>query len=111
MGAKFMAGTIKGAKGINNLTVKDDTEFSFDYTSSDNKTKHYKAYAPTRDDYEVSMAVIDKAIKRGCNIIVFDFWIFATSSGKDYSSMEKIPIYSVPDFIKAIKTRERLDNE
>lgn len=111
MGAKFMAGKIQGAKGVSNLSVKDDTEFSFDYEPSNNKTKHYKVYAPTRDDYEVSMAIIDKAVKKGCNLIVFDFWIFVTSSGKDYSSMQKIPIYSVPDFIKAVITRVALDND
>jgi len=111
MGAKFMASTINRSKGISNLTVKDDTEFSFDYEASDKTMKHFKVYAPTRADYEVTMAVIDKATKNGFDLIVFDHWIFATSSGKDYSGIQEIPIYSVPDFIKVIKNRERLDNE
>lgn len=111
MGARFMATTIQGSKGITNLVVKDDTEFSFDYQSKKGRKKHYKAYAPTRSDYEVNIAVIDKAIENGYNLIVFDHWIFGTSSGKDYSSSQGIPIYSVPDFIKAIKTGDNLSNE
>jgi hypothetical protein len=111
MGARFMANTIQGSRGISNLTVKNDTEFSFDYQPSEGEIRHYKAYAPTRDDYEVNTAVIDKALSNGFNLIVFDHWIFATSSGKDYSSIQGIPIYSVPDFIKAIKKRDKLDNE
>lgn len=105
-----MANTIQGSRGISNLTVKNDTEFSFDYQPSEGEIRHYKAYAPTRDDYEVNTAVIDKALSNGFNLIVFDHWIFATSSGKDYSSIQRIPIYSVPDFIKAIKTRDKLGN-
>ncbi len=106
-----MANTIQGSNGISNLTVKNDTEFSFDYEPTEGGTRHYKVYAPTRDDYEVNTAVIDKAITNGYDLIVFDHWIFATSSGKDYSKMQGLPVYSVPDFIKAIKTRDKLDNE
>ena len=106
-----MASTISGSIGISNLAVKDETEFSFDFEANGSEVKHIKAYAPTRADYEVSLAVITKAISKGCNIIVFDHWIFATSSGKQYSGIQGIPIYSVPDFIKTIKSREKLINE
>lgn len=111
MGARFIAKTIKGSNGISNLVIQNDTEFSFDFESSDNQIKHYKAYSPTRDDYEVSIAVIDNALNNGFNLIVYDHWIFATHSGKDYAGIQRIPIFSVPEFIKAIKTRMKLDSE
>lgn len=104
-----MASTINGSNGISNLVVKDDTEFSFDFEAFGSAVKHIKAYVPTRDDYEVSLAVITKAISKGCNIIVFDHWIFATSSGRQYSGIQGIPIFSVQDFIKTIKSREKLN--
>ena len=110
MGARFMANTINGSKGISNLRIKDDTEFSFDYKRNEKELEQIIVYAPTRDDYEVSLAVIDKALNKGCNVIVFDHWIFATSSGREYSGIQGIPIYSVPDFIKTIKSRKKLTN-
>lgn len=103
-----MSTTIKGLNGISNLKVTNDTEFSFDYVPNQGETIHYKAYAPSRDDYEVNTAVINKALSNGFNLIVFDHWIFPTSSGKVYSSIQGIPIYSVPDFIKTIKKRYKL---
>lgn len=110
MGATFMAGTIKGSSGIRNLKIVDDTEFTFEYQADNSIYKQYRVYAPTRADYEVSIEVIDRAIQNGFNLIVHDHWIFATHSGKDYAGVERIPIFSVPDFIKAIKSRHRLEN-
>lgn len=107
-----MASTIQGSKGVKNLTVANDTEFSFEYQTDDSEEfKSYKAYAPTRTDYEVSLEVVDRAINKGYNLIVYDFWIFATYSGKSYAGVQRIPIFSVSDFIKTIKSRQKLENE
>jgi hypothetical protein len=111
MGAKFIAGTVQGSKGLQNCKAKNETEFSFDYQSADSEFKFYKVYVPTRDDYEVSIEVIDRALSQGYNLIVYDSWIFATHSGKDYAGVQRIPIFSVPAFIKAIKSRENLESQ
>jgi hypothetical protein len=112
MGARFIAGTVIGSRGFSNCKVnKDETEFSFTYKSADDESNDYKAYVPTRADYEVSVAVVDKAISLGCNIIVYDSWIFPTASGSHYAQIHHIPIYTVPEFIKKIRKREKLHAE
>jgi hypothetical protein len=111
MGAKFIVGTIQGSKGLKNCIAKNETEFSFEYQSADSEFKSYNAYVPTRDDYEVSVEVIDRALNQGYNLIVYDSWIFATHSGKDYAEAQRLPIFSVTAFIKAIKSRERFESE
>lgn len=110
MGARFIAGTVQGSNGLLNCKAKNDTEFSFEYGAADSSFKNYKAYVPTRDDYEISIEVIDRALSQGYNLIVYDSWIFATHSGRDYAGVERIPIFSVPEFIKAIKSRQKLEN-
>lgn len=113
MGARFIAGTVQGSRGFTNCKVnRAETEFTFDYQSADeDDSKEFKAYAPTRDDYEISVAVVDKAIGLGCNLIVYDNWIFTTGSGSQHALINGIPIYSVPEFMKKIKKREKLEAE
>lgn len=111
MGAKFIAGTVQGSTGLANCKAKNDTEFSFEYQSAEDESKLYKVYVPTREDYEVSVEVVDRALSQGYNLIVYDSWIFATHSGKDYAGVQLIPIFSVPAFIKAIKSRQKLESE
>ncbi len=112
MGARFIAETVQGSKGFQNCKInRNETEFSFDHQTSDDETKEYKVYVPTRDDYEVSVAVVDKAIGLGCNLIVHDNWIFPTGSGRQHALIHDIPILTVPEFIKKIKKREKLESE
>jgi hypothetical protein len=112
MGARFIAGTVRESNGLTNAkTNKEDTEFSFEFQSEGNTKKPYKLYAPTRDEYEVSIQIIDKAISLGCNVIVYDSWIFPTESGQSYADGKNIPIYTVGAFIKKIKSREPLETE
>ncbi|MFP5042925.1 hypothetical protein [Parasediminibacterium sp. JCM 36343] len=111
MGARFIAGTVQGSTGLKNCKAKNDTEFSFEYQSAGDEFKSYKVYVPTREDYEVSVEVIDRALSQGYNLIVYDSWIFATHSGKDYAGVQRIPIFSVPAFIKTLKSRQKFERE
>jgi len=111
MGARFIYGTVQGSKGLRNGKVKDDTEFSFEYQAANDDFKTYRVYVPTRDDYEVSLEVIDRALNAGYNLIVYDNWIFPTYSGKHHAGIHQIQICSVPEFIKAIKNSQKLEFE
>jgi len=112
MGATFLSGTIQGAKGVQNLKIdRYDTEFSFKYEAENDELKTFKVYAPTRDDYEVSVEVVDRALQLNCNLIVYDFWIFSTYSGKSYASNNGVPVYSGAEFIRKIKQREKIEPE
>lgn len=109
MGAKFIASTINDTKGISNKIIdRSDTQFSFDMKIM-NDVKHYNVYVPTRGDYEVSVEVVDRAKKMNCNLIVYDSWIFSTASGVDHARLKGIPVMTVGQFIKKVKSSENLD--
>lgn len=109
MGARFIARTVQSSSGLINCRAINDTEFSFEYQAAGQVFKSYKVYVPTREDYEVSIEVIDRALSQGYNLIVYDSWIFATASGRDYAGTQRIPILSVPAFIKTIKSRLKIE--
>ena len=44
-------------------------------------------------------------------MIVYDNWIFPTGSGSQHALIHDVPIFTVPEFIKKIKKREKLDSE
>jgi hypothetical protein len=108
MGARFIASTIDDTRGISKKTVSSDTKFSFDMETLGN-TRNYTVYVPTRKDYEVSVEVVDRARQMNCNVIVYDSWIFSTSSGYEYAKSKEIPVLTVKQFIKKVKSGERLE--
>jgi hypothetical protein len=108
MGARFIASTIDETRGISKKSVNSDTQFSFDMETLGN-TRNYNVYVPSRKDYEVSVEVVDRSRQMNCNVIVYDSWIFSTSSGFEYARQNGIPVLTVKQFIKKIKSGERLE--
>jgi hypothetical protein len=110
MGARFIANTVLYSKGLKNIkTNEQDTEISFEFEAESGKSKTFTAYIPTRDDYEISVEVVDRAINLNCNLIIYDIWIFPTASGSDYANINGIPVYDVREFIKKIKNGKNLE--
>ncbi len=106
MGARFIKTTIENIDSISNLNVKDDTIFFFDYQIED-ESFTFKVYCPTREDYEISIAVVDKALNLNCNLIVRDNWIFYTGDGVEYSNSKSILVLSVSEFKKNIHEKRK----
>lgn len=109
MGAKSVAELIKPLPNISNLTYVYDSELKFEYLSNASPfPKRYNVYMPTRDDYEVTIDIVDKAIQSGANLIVYDLWIKSTYSAKTYGEKKGITIYTFGNFLRKIKNGEPL---
>ena len=111
MGARFISDALRGMHGVSNCVVTGgEIEFSFDYRAmGELNANSFSAYVPTRNDYEVSVAIVEKAIRKGCNLIVYDSWIFPTMSGVQHAKAKGVPVLSVGEFLGAINRKEGLD--
>ena len=109
MGARNVAEIIRGTRYVSNVKWEYDSKLEFDYERpSDFLPKTYKVYMPSRDDYEVSIDVVDKAVEYGADLIVYDNWIKATISGKSHAEKKGIRVYSYGYFLRKIKNGESL---
>lgn len=102
MGASFISQRIS-LKYVEDLKVLNDREFSFIY-----KSKVYNVYCPTHDDYEISIELIDRVIRKSYNIVVYDSWIIATTSGLSYAEENRIPVYCFDVFLRKVRNNEPL---
>lgn len=108
MGARFVSENIMFCKGVKSMQVSSDVIFSFEYSLDGNSYEKYTVYMPTRDDYEVSIEVVDRAINKGANMVVYDSWINPTGSGGTYATAKDVKVYPWDEFVKKVRKREPL---
>lgn len=109
MGARSVAEIIRGSKYVSSIKWEYDSKLQFDYERAlDFQPKTYKVYMPSRDDYEVSIEVVDIAVEYGADLIVYDNWIKETISGKSHAEKKGIRVYSYGYFLRKIKNGESL---
>lgn len=104
MGARNVAELIRNLSNVSNLTYEYDSKIQFDYSYNGSSfPKRINIYMPTRDDYEVTMAIVDKALRGGANVIVYDNWIKSTISGNTFGERRNIKIYSFGNFLRKVQ--------
>lgn len=109
MGAKSVASVISSSPFVSNVNWEYDSKLQFDYeTKLDFAARTFKVYMPSRDDYEISIEVVERAIEFGAKLIVYDNWIRPTISGKSHAQKNGITVYSYGFFLNKIKKGEAL---
>lgn len=108
MGSRSIVNILRDYPTISNINVESDCKFSFQYNRFGELPKIYSVYMPTREDYEVSIEVVERAADEGANIIVYDTWIKPTISGQYRANGRNIHIYSYGAFINRTKKSESL---
>ena len=104
MGARSVSEIIENLPTVSNLTYEYDSKIVFDYKPNGLPfTKKIIVYMPTRDDYEVTIDVVDKALRNGANLIVYDNWIKSTISGNSFGERKDIKVYSFGNFLRKIQ--------
>lgn len=69
------------------------------YEKKNGEEKEYHIFMPTRDDYYLDISIIDKAVKKKANLIIYDNWIKYTGGAKEYAATKGIPVYSYSQFL------------
>lgn len=108
MGTRSIIDIIKDYPNVRTAYAESDSKFSFIYTRIGELPKSHTIYMPTRDEYEVSIEVVERAFEEGANIIVYDTWIKPTISGKFRADGKSINIYSYGAFLHRIKKSQSL---
>lgn len=103
MGAYFILENILQLPGIKIFEPRSNILFSFEYVQADGIKNNYTVYVPTRDDYEISMEVVNRAFEMGASIIVYDTWIKPTGSGNAYAASKNIKIFTWKDFVDKVR--------
>lgn len=112
MGARKVAQIIGSSRYVSNIKWTYDSKLEFDYERDmDYEPTNFKIYMPSRDDYEITIAVVDIAIEYGANFIVYDNWIKPTISGKSYAINHGIKVYSYGQFLRKVNNGESLGND
>ncbi len=107
MGAFYLRDNIQGIPSVEGINVQNNTEITFSY-SQNGTSIDAKCYCPTRDDYEVSIEVVDRAIQNGYNVIAYDSWIFPTIASTNYALTQGIKVYSATDLIRKLRKGEEI---
>ncbi len=108
MGARGLIDIIKNYPYVSNVYAESDSRFSFIYQRIGELPKSYTVYMPTRDDYEVSIEVVERAFRNGANVIVYDTWIKPTISGSSRAEVKSIKVFSFGAFLHRIKKSQSL---
>lgn len=104
MGARTVAEQISILPHVSNVTYEYDSILQFDYKAALSLgAKTYKVYMPSRDDYEISIEVVDRAIESGASLIVYDNWIFPTISGRGHATEKGIKVYTFGNFLRLVR--------
>lgn len=109
MGARSIASRIEGFRCVSNVKWEYDSKLQFDYERPmEYPPKTILVYLPSRDDYEITIEVVDRAIEFGANVIVYDIWIKPTISGNSHAVKNGINVYSFGAFLKKVMKGEKL---
>ena len=108
MGTDNLAYRISKIEHVEDSGYEDYEMFHFTYSPYGNFPKRYSVFMPTRDDYYLSIEVVNRAIKRKANLIVFDNWISNTMGGQEYAKSKGINSYSYTVFLAKVYNGEPL---
>lgn len=108
MGARSIADIIREYPTVRDLNVESNTMLRFQYRTLGDLPKYLAVYMPTREEYEITIEVIERAVRKGANLIVYDAWIKPTISGEQHANGKKINIYSYGAFINRVKKSQKL---